>query len=260
MISATPWLFALLIAIAPAGMAAAQAAQRPLLPYPEVAIVLAKPAADDSFDAFRAELAAVARRRIYVALTRLLRADNFFWERDFGQGFDPRRPPVDNLAAALALESRNGSGWEQLAALAAEAAVEPLPSRPGVVCAPAHPSYDGVAYAKLLDTTYTTGLDWAYPRAADTAVYAAPATDAAPAGSLGLHFVQLLGFAGPDDDPAPGRNQWARIVMPDGRPGFVAPGSLMSLTTEQLCYIKDPIAGWRIAGTVAGGHWQKSQR
>ncbi len=41
--------------------------------------------------------------------------------------------------------------------------------------------------------------------------------------------------------------------MPDGKPGFVAPGSLMSLTAERLCYIKDLVGGWRIAGYIAGG-------
>ena len=73
-------------------------------------------------------------------------------------------------------------------------------------------------------------------------------------GTLGLHFVRLLGFEGPDSEPAPGRTQWARVAMPDGKTGFVAPGSLMSLTAERLCYIKDMVGGWRIAGYIAGGN------
>ena len=89
----------------------------------------------------------------------------FFWDRDFGRRFDPRKPAVDNLAAAIALEQGDGVGWDALAKFAAEAAVEPLDSRPGVICAPAAPAYDGVAFAKLLDNTYTSGIDWAYPRA-----------------------------------------------------------------------------------------------
>jgi hypothetical protein len=186
--------------------------------------VLPGASTDDSLNTFRAELAAAATRRIYAALAPLVRTDDFFWERDFGRSYDPRRPAVDNLAQALLLEAQNGSGWERLKALSAAAAVEPLPSRPGVVCAPAHPSYDGVAYARLLDTTYTTGIDWAYPHAAETSVHTAPTADSPPAGSLGLHFVQLLGFEGADSAPSPERHPWARIVMPDGRPAFVAPG------------------------------------
>ena len=42
--------------------------------------------------------------------------------------------------------------------------------------------------------------------------------------------------------------------MPDATPGFVAPDSLMSLTAERLCYLKDPVAGWQIAGYIAGGN------
>ena len=73
-------------------------------------------------------------------------------------------------------------------------------------------------------------------------------------GTLGLHFVRLMGFEGPGSDPAPGRNQWARVVLPDGKEGFAAPGSLMSLTAEQLCYVKDLVGVWRIAGYIAGGN------
>ena len=76
-------------------------------------------------------------------------------------------------------------------------------SRPGVVCAPARPGYDGVAFSKLLDSTYTTGIDWAYPRADETPVRAAPQPGAAEVGTLGPHFVRLLGFEGADSEPAP---------------------------------------------------------
>ena len=181
-------------------------------------------------------------------------AQGFFWGRDFGQRFDPRKPSVDNLAAAIALERGNGTGWQALAEFAAEAAVEPLDSRPGVICAPARPTYDSVAFAKLLDTSVTSDIDWAYPRADETPVRAAPQPGAAKVGTLGLHFVRLLGFEGADSEPSPGRTQWARVALPDGKQGFVAPGSLMSLTAERLCYIKDLVAGWRIAGYVAGGN------
>jgi hypothetical protein len=158
---------------------------------------------------------------------------------------------VDNLALAIDLERRDGIGWKALAVFAAEAAAEPLDSRPGVVCAPVRPGYDGVAFAKLLDTSYTAGVDWAYPRADSTPVLTAPQPDAAPAGTLGLHFVRVLRFESADDDPVSRRTQWARVAMPDGRQGFVAPGSLMPLTAERLCYIKDLVAGWRIAGYIA---------
>ena len=80
-----------------------------------------------------------------------------------------------------------------------------------------------------------------------------PRTNAPATGTLALHFVRLLNFEGADGTTIPPGNKWARVVMPDGKQGFVAPGSLMSLTAERLCYIKDMVAGWRIAGYIAGG-------
>jgi hypothetical protein len=243
----------ILLALLTAIPAVAQEPPRPPKPYAPVAIT--RPAASDdaSFIAFRAALAAAARTRIYAELAPLVLTQGFFWARDFGHAFDPRKPAVDNLAAAIALEQGNGAGWDALAAFAAEAAVEPLDSRPGIVCAPARPGYDGVAFSRLLDLTYTTGIDWTYPRADETPVHTAPRQGAAKAGTLGLHFVRLMGFEGPDSDPAPGRNQWARVALPDGKAGFVAPGSLKSLTAERLCYGKNPLGVWRIAGYIAGG-------
>ena len=251
-----PCLFALiaLMAVVLAAMpAAAQMSSAPLRPYTPVAITPQAASDDAALTTFRAAVAAAAKSRVYAELERLVHAPGFFWDRDFGRGLDPRRPAVDNLAAAIRLEHRDGSGWDLLAAFAAETAVEPMASRPGVVCAPARPSYDSVAFARLLDDTNTNGLDWTYPAAAATPVRAAPQLDAATVGTLGPHFIRLLGFEGRDDEPAPGRTQWARVAMPDARTGFVAPASLRSLTTERLCYIKDLIAGWRIAGYVAGG-------
>jgi hypothetical protein len=247
--TAVPILITLLAALA----AAAQAPPRPPKPYAPVAI--ARPAASDdaSFIAFRAALAAKARSRIYAELAPFVLAQGFFWGRDFGHAFDPRKPAVDNLAAAIALEQGNGAGWDTLAAFAAETTVEPLDSRPGIVCAPARPGYDGVAFSRLLDLTNPTGIDWAYPRADETPVHVAPRPDGAQAGALGRHFVRLMGFEGPDRDVAPGRSQWARVALPDGKPGFVAPASLMSLTAERLCYAKDAAGSWQIAGYIAGG-------
>ena len=177
----------------------------------------------------------------------------FFWDRDFGRGFDPRKPAVDNLAAAISLEGGNGAGWETLASFAAEDTAEPLPSRPGVICAPARPDYDSVAFSKLLEATYTAGIDWAYPRPTPRRCARRPSpTQPKPARS-DAHFVRLLGFSGADSEADPGRNLWAHIALPDGTPGFVPPGSLMSLTAERLCYIKDLVGAWQIAGYIAGG-------
>jgi hypothetical protein len=243
--------FALLALAASAAVAAAQ----PSLPRPYTPVAIARPAAsgDATFIAFRARFAAAATSRVYAELAPLVIAQGFFWDHDFGHQFNHRRAAVDNLAAAVALESGNGSGWQRLAEFAADPTVEPLESRPEVVCAPARPRYDGVAYSRLLKESYTGAIDWAYPRADETPVRDAPRPDATTVGTLGPAFVRLLGFDGSDSEPAPGRNLWARVALADGKTGFVAPGSLRSLTAERLCYIKDLVLGWRIAGYIGGG-------
>ena len=243
-------LVTLMIPLVTATHAAAQAP--PPRPYTPVAITRPAGAEDVSFTAFRAALAAAAKSRVYAELAALVLPQGFFWDRDFSQRFDGRRPAVDNLAVAVGLERRDGIGWSALAEYAELAAAEPLDSRPGVICAPPRPNYDGVTFAKLLDTTYTGAIDWTYPRADSTPVHAAPKPDAAAVGTLGPHFVRLLAFEGADSEPL--RTRWAHVVLPDGETGYVAPGSLMSLTAERLCYIKDLVAGWRIAGIIAGGN------
>ena len=229
--------------------AAAQSPPRPPKPYEPVAITRPAPSGDESFIAFRAALAAAAKTRIYGELSPLMLTQGFFWDRDFGQHFDPRRPAVDNLAAAIALEQANGAGWDALAAFAAEAAVEPLESRPGVVCAPARPNYDGVAFSRLLDVTYTGGIDWAYPRADEACRAPAPQPGAAKA----AHSARISSGCW----ASRARTASLRLAVCNGRgsPCQTAskasslPGSLMSLTTERLCYIKDLVGGWRIAGS-----------
>ncbi len=234
-----------------ATVAVAQIAPRAPKPYATVAITRPAPSADPGLIAFRAAVMAATKSRVYANLEALVQTQGFFWDRDFDRAHDPRRPAADNLAAAISLERRDGAGWDTLANLAAEPAVEPLESRPGIICAPARPAYDSIAFSNLLEKTYSGHADWAYPRADETTVRIAPEAGAPATGSLGLQFVRLLGFEGADGEIA--RDRWARVALPDGRTGYVAPGSLMSLTGERLCYIKDLVLGWRIAGYVAAG-------
>ena len=232
---------------------AASAQSAPPKPYEPVKISRPAAVTDESFVAFRARLAAVAQHRLYAELEPLVAARGFFWGRDFGHALDPRKPAVDNLAAAIGLESDNGAGWQRLAEFAALPAVEPLASRPGVVCAPASPQFDAVAFSKLQQTTYTDGFDWAYPRADETTVRSAPQSNAAVVGTLGPVFVHLLGFAGDDSEPDPGRKLWAHVALADATMGFVEPASLLPLTAAKLCYAKDRVGGWHISGFIAGG-------
>jgi hypothetical protein len=221
-------------------------------PYQAVAIKLPLVPQDPSFEIFRDELASIAKGRIYAELKRLVIVQSFFWDRDFKGGFDRQQSGVDNLAAAIRLERRNGMGWGTLAAFAAKTTASPLTGRPGIICAPGEPSYDGVEFDRLIDVTRSNARGWAAPRADKTDVRAAPRINAAVIETLGPALVRVFGYLAKDNEPDTLRAAWARVATPSGRIGLVAPGMLISLTPERLCYGKDGFGRWRIAGYVGG--------
>jgi hypothetical protein len=55
---------------------------------------------DPSLATFRGQLDAIAKARDLDAIKSLL-GPNFFWERDFGGGYDASASPMQNLIAAL---------------------------------------------------------------------------------------------------------------------------------------------------------------
>lgn len=241
---------AAMIGVVAAWAARAEPSALPPKPYRPVEIVLPPAAGDAALERLREELAAAARRRVYADLARLVVPQGFFWERDFARRNDGRRPGVDNLAAAVRLEAHDGAGWNRLAAFAAEASAEPLVSRPGVVCAPAPPRYDVVAFARLVDETFTDGAAWAYPRAAQVPVHPAPRAEAVQVTTLGLHFVRVLAWHGEGGDGPREFTRWARIVAPAGETGFVRADRLAALGDARICYGKDAFGRWSIAGYI----------
>jgi hypothetical protein len=225
----------------------------PSKPYDSVAAKMPPGPEDESFGTFRSELAVVAKGRVYAELARLVAAQGFFWDRDFSGGFDGRQPGVDNLAAAIRLEHRNGIGWIALARFAVETTATPLTGRLGIFCAPAAPEIDGEAFDRLLDTTRSQAREWAFPRAEITMVRASPQQNAAEIDMLGPELVRVLGHVDGDKQADALRAAWVRVATPTGKIGFVAPGALSPLSMERLCYGKDVFGRWRIAGFVSGG-------
>ncbi|HXF89879.1 MAG TPA: SH3 domain-containing protein [Xanthobacteraceae bacterium] len=221
-------------------------------PYAVVTVKLPAASGDASLDAFRAKVAAVAKRRVYAELAELVTPQGFFWDRDFDAEFVSRLPSVDNLAAALRLERRGGAGWNALARFVAEAGAEPLPGRPGILCAPGEPAFDNLAFDRLLDATASEARDWAYPRAENTPVRAAPEANAPVIDKLELVLVRVLDRSAATAKADAAESGWTRVATPAGKVGFVAPGTLRSLSPERLCYGKDVFGRWRIAGYVGG--------
>jgi hypothetical protein len=253
----TVWTLA--VVLVPSALQAQEApATRPapgvgLQPYKLVAITPPAAYEDESFAAFRKFLAEVAQRRIFAELERSVVARGFFWERDFAGTYDARRSAAENLAAAIRLERGSGAGWQWLADMVADASASPMPSRPGVVCAPGRPQFDAFEFDWLLEVTHSARTDWGYPRAGDAEVRAQPQARGQIVGKVGSHFVRLLAAEGGNDVADATGAAWVRVATPSGQSGFVAPGRIAPAYPPRLCYGKDALGRWSIAGFVGAG-------
>jgi len=217
----------------------------PPKPYKPVAVTLAQPSSDPSFAAFRKQLADIASRKDRAALARLV-VGNFFWMGESGDKADKKKSGIDNLAAAIDLDAKDGSGWEALAAAADEATLEPVPERKGIMCSPASPKFDEMAADQVAKDTGTDPSEWGYPTKGAVEVHAAAQANAPVIEKLGMHLVRVM-----PEQPAAGAPEkempFIRVVAPSGKVGFVAQEFISSLDSDQLCYIKDA-TGWKIAG------------
>lgn len=225
--------------------AAAQPQAAPPKPYKPVAVTPAQPQSDPSFVAFRKRLQEIAGNKDRAGLARVT-ANNFFWMGEKGDKADRKKPGIDNLAAALELDNKDGSGWEALTAAASEATLEPVPERKGIMCGPANPTFDEAAAEAVARETGTDPSEWGYTSRAGVEVRAAAAHDAPVIEKLGQILVRIM-----PDEPAAGaagqEQPFLRVVAPSGKVGFIAEDSISPLGTDQICYVKDA-GGWKIAG------------
>lgn len=243
-----------LLALTLAGSAFAQGTSPPG-PYKPVPVKVAPLVADPALDAFRKQLAGVAQRKDRAALARMVVPKGFFWERDDGQGADPKKSGIDNLVAAFNLEDDDSQGWEVLGAAAAEPHVAPDPQKKGVACAPAVPELDGKAFEALAQQTKTDPAEWGFPYSAGVEVRAEPKADTPVIEKLGLALVRVTIDESPLHAVEGTSAEWTRVVTPSGKVGYVAAGTIGALASDQICYLKDA-TGWKIAGLVGGGDQQ----
>src|SRR5262252_714894 len=217
----------------------------PPKPYKPVAVTLAQPSSDSSFAAFRKQLADIASRKDRAALARLV-VGTFFWMGERGDKADKKKSGIDNLAAAIDLDAKDGSGWEAITSAANEASLEPVPERKGIMCSPASPKFDEMAADQVAKDTGTDPSEWGYPSKPDVEVHAAAKADAPVIEKLGLNLVRVM-----PEQPAAGAPEqeqpFLRVVTPSGKVGYVSEEFISSLDTDQLCYVKDA-TGWKIAG------------
>jgi hypothetical protein len=220
----------------------------PIKPYQPVAVTPPAKFSDQSFDAFRKQLGAIAEHKDRAALAKLVVAQGFFWmqEKDMA---DKRKPGMANFASAIDLDAKDGSGWESLSSYANDPTAEPLPDHQNVICAPAEPNLDSKAFEALIAATKTQPPEWGYPTKDGVEVRSAGKADAPVIDKLGLTLVRVL----PDDAAPDNPNQqpFLHIATPSGKSGFVPMEAVASLGGDQICYIKDG-GGWKIAGYYGG--------
>lgn len=215
-------------------------------PYKPVTVTPPQPIADPSFEAFRKQMGEVAQRKDRAGLAKLIVGQGFFWLREQGDRADKKKAGIDNLAAALGLNNKDGAGWDMLASFADDPTGSSSPEHKGVLCAPADPSFDGNAFNNLMQSTKTDVSEWGYPVAADVEVRATPQANAPVIEKLGLAFIRIVPENGPN---AP---TFLRVVTPAGKIGFVSVDSVAPIGNDQICYVKDA-SGWKIGGYIGGG-------
>jgi hypothetical protein len=208
-------------------------------------VTLPKPSDDPSFAAFRKELGEIASRKDRAALAKLT-VNDFFWIGEKGDKADKNKSGVDNLAAAIELDDKDGAGWEDLKLAANEATLEPVQAHKSIMCSPANPTFDDAAADSLAKETGTTPGEWGYPTKPDAEVRGAAKTDAPVIEKLGQNLVRVMvetPAAGAAEPTAP----FLKVVTPSGKVGFVQEELIAALAINQLCYLKEGTT-WKIAG------------
>ena len=224
--------------------------QAAVKPYQTVATTLPVTINDASFETFRRLLGEYAIRKDDVGLKRLVVAQGFFWKGEKGDKADKNKSGFDNLAVAVQLNAKDGSGWDQLASYAFDPTAAPVAGVKEVICSPADPVFNDQELESLLKTTQTDLEEWGYPLINGIEVRSGRQANAPVIETVGLHFVRVL----VDESAvnmAPNQLPTLQIVTPSGKTGFIPAFALAPLGNDQLCYRKEA-DGWKIAGYIGG--------
>jgi hypothetical protein len=214
----------------------------PIKPYPAVAVTPPQPYGDPSFQDFRKQLLDVTAHKDRAALAKLVVAQGFFWLQDKDLA-DPHKSGIDNLAKAIDLDAKDGSGWDTLSGDASDPTAAEFPDHKGVICSPADPTLDPKAFQALIEATQTEPPEWGYPLTAGVEVRAAPQPNAPVIDKLGMTLVHVM-----PDSPQP---DVLHVATPSGKAGFIPADAIAPLAGDEICYSKDA-SGWKITGYLGG--------
>jgi hypothetical protein len=220
----------------------------PVKPYQTVAVTPPVPMSDPGFVALRKQIGDVAAKKDRAGLAKLLVAQNFFWVQDKDLA-DKKKSSIDNLAKAIDLDAKDGSGWDTLAGYANEPTAAESPQQKGVFCAPADPTIDAKALEALGKATGTDPSEWGYANKDGVEVHATAKPNSPVIEKLGVYLVRVL----PDTGQGAGPNDplFLHIAAPDGKTGYADAQQISPLGSDQMCYSKDA-GGWKIAGYYGG--------
>lgn len=233
-------------------LAGAQGQQQPAVapakPYKAVIVSPPGEMKDGDLDALRGKISAAVKDRDRAALALVTVTQGFFWDRDGADAGKGKAGP-DVLAAALGLTSKDAVGWDILATFVDDTSLAPSQTRKNAVCAPADPRYDTKSFEALLKETQSDASEWGYPVSAGIEVHATAQASAPVVGKLGLTFVRVM----PEESAA--NPAYLRILMPNGKHGYITVDSLAPFGNDQLCYVKQG-GTWKIGGYVGAGEPQ----
>jgi hypothetical protein len=215
-------------------------------PYKPVAIAAPPMVSDPSFEAFRKQMTAAAEKKDRKALADMV-SKTFFWMGEKGDKADKKKPGIENLAKAIGLDAKDGSGWEAIIGFASDPTGAPFPDKKDTICAPAEPQFDGKELEALAKATGTDEGDWAFPMQPGLEMRAAAQPNSPVVEKLGMHFIRVM-----EDGAEPsGDNPMIKVVAPSGKVGFVPADAISPLGNDAMCYAKEGGA-WKIAGFLGG--------
>ena len=222
------------------------------VPYKPVNVSPPSHFSEPGVDALRKQISEAAKKRDRAALGKLVVAKGFFWDRGGGEdSSDKKKPGGDNLAIVLGLTNKDAPGWDMLAAYAEDPTASQSSMRPGAVCVPADPIFNGKEMESLLESSQSDIGEWGFPLDDGLPVRDRPEASAPVREKLGMHFIRVS----PDPTPAGAIGSFIRVVTPGGKYGYVPIDEIAPLGNDQLCYVKDG-GGWKIGGYLGAGDTQ----
>ena len=163
---------------------------------------------------------------------------------------DKRKSGIDNLAKAIDLDAKDGSGWEVAGRLRQRAVGRGIAAAKGHLLRAGRSDHrsDGVRGARQGDADRPVGVGLSDQGRRRSACRGA-AEFAGDREARHDICVRVL----PDSAPPANANEpfMLHVATPSGKAGYVDAQVLSPLGGDQMCYTKDA-GGWKIAGYLGG--------